>query len=281
MTPDGLPPDPTQIINSTFLELLARTLARMREDGAARSARLPLAELAGRIDELPPTRGFAAALEAKLEAGLPAVIAEIKKASPSQGVIRVDFDPAAIAGSYARAGAACLSVLTDVDFFQGADEYLAAARAACALPVLRKDFVVDAWQVYEARVLGADCVLLIVAALEDGALLDLALLAAELDLDVLVEVHDEAELERALDVPAPLLGINNRNLRTFETSLDTTLRMRDRADGGRVLVTESGIHAPADVTRMRAAGVHAFLVGEAFMRAPDPGAELARLFFPA
>jgi indole-3-glycerol phosphate synthase len=194
-------------------------------------------------------------------------------------VIRADFDPAAIARQYERGGAAALSVLTDVDYFQGHDDYLVQARAACALPVLRKDFTIDAYQVYEARAIGADCILLIVAALGDAALLELALLAAELDLDVLVEVHDEAELERALDIPAPLLGINNRNLRTFETSLDTTLHLRGRVGDERVLVTESGIHTPGDVARMRAAGVGAFLVGEAFMRAPDPGAELARLFF--
>jgi indole-3-glycerol phosphate synthase len=261
-------------------DILNRILARKVEEIAARSAALPLAELSARVADLPPTRGFAAALEAKIAAGAAGVIAEVKKASPSQGVIRADFDPAAIAASYEAAGAACLSVLTDVDFFQGADVYLQQARAACALPVLRKDFVIDAYQVYEARAIGADCILLIVAALGDAALLELSLLAAELDLDVLVEVHDEAELERALDIPAPLIGINNRNLRTFETSLDTTLRLRARVGDERVLVTESGIRTPDDVARMRAAGVHAFLVGEAFMRAPDPGTELARLFAP-
>ena len=260
-------------------DILQRILARKVEEITERSARLPLVELSARVADLPPTRGFAAAIEAKLEAGLPAVIAEVKKASPSQGVIRAQFDPAAIATSYAAAGAACLSVLTDADFFQGSEAYLQQARAACGLPVLRKDFTIDAYQVYEARAIGADAILLIVAALGDAALLELALLAAELDLDVLVEVHDEDELARALDIPAPLVGINNRNLRTFETSLDTTLRLRGRVDEGRVLVTESGIHAPADVARMREAGVGAFLVGEAFMRASDPGAELARLFF--
>jgi len=260
-------------------DILQRILARKAEEIAERSARVPLAELVAQAADLPPTRGFAAAIEAKLEAGLSAVIAEVKKASPSRGVIRADFDPAAIAASYAAGGAACLSVLTDADFFQGSEAYLQQARAACALPVLRKDFTVDPYQVYEARAIGADAILLIVAALDDAALLELALLAAELDLDVLVEVHDEDELERALDVPAPLVGINNRNLRTFETSLDTTLRLRGRVDDGRVLVTESGIHAPADVARLREAGIDAFLVGEAFMRAPDPGAELARLFF--
>ncbi len=261
-------------------DILQRILARKVEEIAERSARTPLAELSARVADLPPTRGFAAAIEAKIEAGLPAVIAEVKKASPSQGVIRADFDPAAIARSYEAGGAACLSVLTDADFFQGSEAYLQQARAACALPVLRKDFTIDVYQVYEARAIGADAILLIVAALGDADLLDLALLAAELDLDVLVEVHDDAELERALDIPAPLVGINNRNLRTFETSLETTLRLRDRVDEGRVLVTESGIHTPADVARMREAGVNAFLVGEAFMRASDPGAELARLFPP-
>lgn len=259
-------------------DILQRILARKVEEIRARSAQTSLVELSARVADLPPTRGFAAALEAKIEAGLPAVIAEVKKASPSKGVIRADFDPAAIARSYAASGAACLSVLTDADFFQGSEAYLQQAREACNLPVLRKDFTIDPYQVYEARAIGADCILLIVAALGDASLLELALLAAELDLDVLVEVHDEAELERALDIPAPLIGINNRNLRTFETSLDTTLRLQGRVDDGRLLVTESGIHTPDDVARMRAAGVEAFLVGEAFMRAADPGSELARLF---
>lgn len=258
--------------------ILNRILARKVEEIAERSARVPLAELAARAADLPPTRGFAAALEAKIDAGAAAVIAEIKKASPSRGVIRAEFDPAAIARSYAAAGAACLSVLTDADFFQGSEAYLREVHAACTLPLLRKDFTIDAYQVYEARAIGADCILLIVAALDDTALLDLALLAAELDLDVLVEVHDEGELDRALDIPVPMIGINNRDLRTFETSLDTTLRLREGAGDGRLLVTESGIHTPADVARMRAVGIHAFLVGEALMRAPDPGAELVRLF---
>lgn len=260
-------------------DILNRILARKVEEIAERSARLPLAELSARVADLPPTRGFAAALEACIVAGRPGVIAEVKKASPSQGVIRADFDPAAIARSYAAAGAACLSVLTDADFFQGSEAFLEQARGACDLPVLRKDFTIDAYQVYEARAIGADCILLIVAALGDAALLELSLLAAELDLDVLVEVHDEAELDRALELPVPLLGVNNRDLRTFRTSLDTTLRLRDLAGDARVLVSESGIHTPADVARLREAGIGAFLVGEAFMRASDPGAELARLFF--
>jgi indole-3-glycerol phosphate synthase len=261
-------------------DILNRILARKVEEIAERNAATPLAELLARCADLPPTRGFVAALEAKIDAGQPAVIAEVKKASPSQGVIRADFDPAAIARSYAQAGAACLSVLTDLDFFHGSELYLQQARAACELPVLRKDFMIDAYQVHEARAIGADCILLIAAALDDDALLELALLAAELDLDVLLEVHDEEELERALDIPVPLIGVNNRNLRTFATSLDTTLQLRASVGAERLLVSESGIHAPADVARLREAGVDAFLVGEAFMRAPDPGAELARLFFP-
>ncbi|HET6906742.1 MAG TPA: indole-3-glycerol phosphate synthase TrpC [Rhodanobacteraceae bacterium] len=259
-------------------DILQRILMRKAQEIEARSAALSLRELSARCADLPDTRGFADALEAKIEAGHAAVIAEIKKASPSAGVIRADFDPAAIARSYEAGGAACLSVLTDVDFFQGSDAYLQEARAACALPVLRKDFTIDPYQVYEARAIGADAILLIVAALGDAALLELSLLAAELELDVLVEVHGEAELERALDVPAPLIGINNRNLRTFETRIETTLELRDRVPHSRVPVTESGIRTPEDVARLRAAGVHAFLVGEAFMRAAEPGRELARLF---
>jgi indole-3-glycerol phosphate synthase len=260
-------------------DILQRILARKAEEIAERSTQLPLAELSARIDGLPDTRGFAAAIEAKLDAGLPAVIAEVKKASPSKGVIRADFRPAEIANSYEDGGAACLSVLTDKDFFQGSEDYLRQARTACTLPLLRKDFIIDPYQVYESRVIGADCILLIVAALGDAALLELSLLAAELDLDVLCEVHDAEELERALALPVPLIGVNNRNLRTFETSLDTTLALKAKmGDDDRVLVTESGIHTPDDVARMRAAGIHTFLVGEAFMRAEDPGHELQRLF---
>jgi indole-3-glycerol phosphate synthase len=259
-------------------DILQRILARKAEEVAERAGRVPLAEVRARAADAPPTRGFADALKARIAAGGAGVIAEVKKASPSKGVIRADFDPAAIARSYETGGAACLSVLTDVDFFQGHDDYLVQARAACALPVLRKDFVVHPYQVHEARALGADCVLLIVAALQDAPLAHLAELAMSLGMDVLVEVHDLDELERALPVPAPLLGINNRSLRTFEVSLEATLAMKDAVPRDRLLVTESGIHAPADVAMMRAAGVHAFLVGEAFMRAPDPGTELARLF---
>ena len=260
---------------STILDTI---LARKREEVAARRERTSLFELKARAASAPPLRGFADAVAAKIAAGQAAVIAEVKKASPSKGVIRADFDPAAIARSYAAGGAACLSVLTDVDFFQGADEYLVAARDACALPVLRKDFIVDAYQLYEARVLGADCVLLIAAALDDAQLSEYAFIADELGMDVLVEVHDLDELERALPIPARLLGINNRNLKTFEVSLQTTLELKVAVPADRVLVTESGILARADVALMRDNAIHAFLVGEAFMRQPDPGVALSDLF---
>ena len=259
-------------------DILSTILARKVVELQERSARVPLRELASHCADLPAPRGFAKALHAKIARGQAAVIAEIKKASPSKGVIRPDFHPADIARSYERGGAACLSVLTDVDFFQGSDVYLQEARAACALPVLRKDFVIDDYQVYEARVLGADCILLIVAALGDAALAELSGLALDLGMDVLVEVHDFDELERALQVPVPLVGINNRNLRTFEVSLDNTLSMRQAVPGDRLLVTESGIVTAQDVKLMRTNDVQAFLVGEIFMRAEDPGAELAKLF---
>ncbi len=259
-------------------DILQRILARKHEEVAERSARLPLAQLEQRCRQAPPLRPFRAALQARIAAGQPAVIAEVKRASPSQGLIRPDFDPAAIARSYQAAGAACLSVLTDIDFFQGSDDYLQQARAACELPVLRKDFVVDPWQLYESRALGADCVLLIAAALDDDALARLLDVAAQLHLDALVEVHDRAELDRALALPAPLIGINNRDLRSFKVNLQTTLDLRPRVPQERLLVTESGIGSREDVARLRAAGIDAFLVGERFMRAPDPGSELARLF---
>ena len=263
-------------------DVLARILARKAAEVAAGRRACPLEALRDRAAAMPPTRPFAEALSAAVAAGRPAVIAESKRASPSQGLIRPGYDPAGIARSYHAAGAACLSVLTDAAF-EGADAHLAAARGACPLPVLRKDFVVDPWQVLEARALGADCILLIVAALEDEALVALAALAMSLGMDVLVESHDAAELARALRVPGahgrtPLLGVNNRDLRTFAVSLDTTLRLRDRVPPDRLLVAESGIRTPADVARLRAAAVPAFLVGEAFMRAADPGAALRELF---
>jgi indole-3-glycerol phosphate synthase len=262
-------------------DILHRILARKAEEVAARHARLPLRELAARTADIASPRGFAAAISSTIAAGRPAVIAEIKKASPSKGVIRPDFDPVAIARSYAAGGATCLSVLTDVDFFQGDDAYLQQARTACTLPVLRKDFVIDAYQIHESRMLGADCILLIVAALDDARLAEFTAMAIDLGMDVLVEVHDIDELERALQVPAPLLGINNRNLRTFEVTIDTTLALQSAVPRDRILVTESGIVLRADVERLRDAGVDAFLVGETFMRDADPGAALQRLFFPA
>jgi indole-3-glycerol phosphate synthase len=267
-------------------DILQRILDRKAEEVAARSARVPLDALRARLAEAPPARGFVAAIAAKRDAGLPAVIAEVKKASPSKGVIREDFDPAAIAVRYEAGGAACLSVLTDIDFFQGADAYLQQARAACALPVLRKDFTIDPYQIVEARVLGADCILLIVAALDDAQLDALYREAVDVGLDVLVEVHDADELQRALRLPAlrgrlPLIGVNNRNLRTFEVSLATTLSLKHAVPADRILVTESGIATRDDVDGLRAAGIEAYLVGESFMREADPGAALKALFFPA
>lgn len=259
-------------------DILERILARKREEVSARSAVVPLAELARRCAEQPPARGFARALQSRVAAGDAAVIAEIKRASPSKGLLRDPYHPEDIARSYARHGASCLSVLTDHDFFQGDEAHLQAARSACALPILRKDFLVDPYQVHEARAIGADCILLIVAALDDERLRDLARLAVNLGMDVLVEVHDGAELERALALDLPLIGINNRNLRTFHTTLQTTLELLERVPPGHLVITESGIHSAGDVALMRSHGVHAFLVGEAFMRAPDPGARLAELF---
>ncbi|WP_334134978.1 indole-3-glycerol phosphate synthase TrpC [Tepidimonas sp.] len=262
-------------------DILQRICATKREEVAAARAREPdthvrrRAEAALRDD---PPRDFAAALQARVAAGRPAVIAEAKKASPSKGVLRADFDPAAIAASYARHSAACLSVLTDRPYFQGDPAYLRQARAACALPALRKDFLVDPYQVWEARALGADAILLIAACLDDAQMADFEALARELGMAVLVEVHDAAELERAQRLRTPLIGVNNRNLRTFEVSLQTTLDLLPRLQPGRQLVAESGIQTADDVRRLRAAGVNAFLVGEAFMRAPDPGQALAALF---
>lgn len=261
--------------------ILENIIARKHAEVAERSARASMAELerAARTADAP--RGFAKAMLERVARKEAAIIAEIKKASPSKGVIREDFDPAAIAVSYANGGATCLSVLTDVDFFQGSDAYLQQARAACNLPVLRKDFMVDPYQIVEARALGADCVLLIVSALEDGQMAELASVAKDFNLDVLVEVHDGDELERALKtLDTPLVGINNRNLHTFEVSLDITLDLLPRVPRDRLLVTESGIVNRADVELMQISDVHAFLVGEAFMRAAEPGVELQRLFFP-
>lgn len=258
--------------------ILQRILATKAEEVAARSALRDLPTVRAMAADQPACRGFAARVEALARDGA-AVIAEVKKASPSAGVIRPDFDPAAIARSYERAGAACLSVLTDEQYFQGSDDYLRQARSACALPVLRKDFTVDPWQVYEARVLGADCILLIVAALSPDRLQELDGLARETGLDVLVEVHDEAELELALATGASLVGVNNRDLHRFVTDLGTSERLRPRVPDDRTLVAESGIHSAADVARLRRAGIGAFLVGEAFMRAADPGAALRALFF--
>ncbi|TVR57692.1 MAG: indole-3-glycerol phosphate synthase TrpC [Candidatus Competibacteraceae bacterium] len=259
-------------------DILKKILARKVAEIAERDARVSLDELRRQVEKLPPPRPFLEALRRTLNQGRPAVIAEIKRASPSQGLLRDPFQPADIARSYAAAGAVALSVLTDRDFFQGHEDDLQEARAACELPVLRKDFIIAPYQVYEARKIGADCILLIVAALSDTALRDLARLAADLALDVLVEVHDAGELERALRIEAPLIGINNRDLRTFNTQLETTLKLLPQIPADRTVVTESGIHTPADVALMREHGVHAFLVGEAFMRAADPGAKLAELF---
>jgi indole-3-glycerol phosphate synthase len=259
-------------------DILQRILARKREEIATRRESVSLDELKRRIEDMPPARGFAAALRAKISVNAPAVIAEIKRASPSQGVIREHFWPSEIAISYEAGGAACLSVLTDIDFFLGSDEFLRQAREACSLPALRKDFTIDAYQIYEARSIGADAILLIVAALDDAQLNALCDLAIELDMDVLVEAHDADEVDRALRTKAQIIGINNRDLRSFKTSLDTTLSLHERVPSDRVLVTESGIRTRDDVARMREAGVHAFLVGEVFMRAEDPGAALHALF---
>jgi indole-3-glycerol phosphate synthase len=258
-------------------DILERIVAVKRDEVAAARAGCALAAIRAQAEALGGGRDFMAALRRRIDAGGAAVIAEIKKASPSKGVLREDFRPAEIAAGYERHGAAALSVLTDARFFQGAPEDLARARAATSLPALRKDFIVDEWQVFESRALGADAILLIAAILDDAAMRDFEAAAHALGMAVLVEVHDGAELDRALRLGTPLVGINNRNLRTFEVSLETTLSLLPRIPPGRVAVTESGILAAADVRRMRAAGVHAFLVGEAFMRAPDPGAALAAL----
>lgn len=260
-------------------DILDRILAVKHREVARDSAAVPLDRLAAVARGMPAPRDFVGSIRARLSRGESAVIAEIKKASPSKGLLRPDFDPPSIAQTYERHGAACLSVLTDEEFFQGSRAYLEAARAACSLPVLRKDFMVDVYQVAQARAMGADCILLIVAALGLAEMQALEAAALDFGMAVLVEVHDERELDVALNLRTPLVGINNRNLRTFETSLDTTVALLPKMPADRIVVTESGIHVRDDVSRMRAHGVGAFLVGEAFMRAPDPGAALASLFF--
>ena len=259
-------------------DILARIMATKAEEVIAAQVERAFDVVDREARAAPPPRGFARAIRARVEAGGAAVVAELKRASPSKGVLRENFDPASIAASYERAGATCLSVLTDRPFFQGAPEYLVAARDACALPVLRKEFIIDEYQVAESRALGADAILLIVAALDDARLAGLEACARDYGLDVLVEVHDAAELDRALELATPLIGINNRNLRTFDVSLHTTLELLPRVPGDRIVVTESGIVAQRDVAQLRRHGVRAFLVGEAFMRAPDPGAALRALF---
>ena len=259
-------------------DILNKIVQTKHEEVALRQRKVSLEAMRADAESRVMTRGFEAALRAKIAQGQAAVIAEIKKASPSKGVLREDFMPADIAQSYAEHGAACLSVLTDVQFFQGSSDYLKQARASCDLPVLRKDFMVDPYQVYESRAMGADCILLIAACLDDAQMKDLEAIASSLDMAVLVEVHDAEELTRALKLKTPLVGINNRNLRSFEVSLDTTLGMLKDVPTDRILVTESGILSTADVQKMRDAHVNAFLVGEAFMRAPDPGQALADLF---
>ena len=258
-------------------DILDRILARKRKEVETARAAVPMAEVQRLAGAAPPTRDFLGAMRARIAAGRPAVIAEVKKASPSKGLLRADFDPAAIARGYEAGGAACLSVLTDRDFFQGSPEHLAQVRAACSLPVLRKDFVTEPYQVFESRAMGADCILLIAAALARQDMQGLEASARSLGMAVLVEVLDAAELEAALTLHTPLLGINNRNLRTFETRLETTLDLLSLVPAGKIVVTESGITGPADVSRMRSQGVMAFLVGESLMRAPDPGAALRNL----
>ena len=259
-------------------DILNKIIAVKREEVAAAVERKPLPAMRADAESRVLTRDFVGAVRAKIAAGQPAVIAEIKKASPSKGVLRADFIPADIAQSYAESGAACLSVLTDQSFFQGSIDYLKQARASCSLPVLRKDFIIDACQVYESRVMGADCILLIAACLDDARMLAFEALANSLDMAVLVEVHDEAELGRALKLKTPLIGINNRNLNTFEVSLETTLTLMGKVPADQIVVTESGISNIDDVRRLRQAKINAFLVGEAFMRADEPGMALAQLF---
>lgn len=258
--------------------ILKKILARKHEEIAERSAQVTIPQLIEKAKSASAPRGFAAAIAAKIAAGQSGVIAEIKKASPSKGVIREDFDPAAIAESYEKGGACCLSVLTDVDFFQGADEYLKMARSASSLPVIRKDFIIDEYQIYEARAMSADCILLIVSALSEEQLNQLHEVARSLGMDVLIEVHDEAELDIALKLDNPMVGINNRNLHSFEVSLENTYQLLSKIPDNKIVITESGIHSPADVAAMRQHNVNAFLVGEAFMRSEEPGELLAEMF---
>lgn len=260
-------------------DILKKITSRKREEVAERARQKPVDQLVADLSSASPVRGFVKSIKGKIDLGAAGVIAEIKKASPSKGILREDFRPAEIARSYEANGAACISVLTDVDFFQGSDAYLKQARAACSIPVIRKDFFIEPYQVYEARVLGADCILLIAACLDDVQMVELNRLAHELGMDVLIEVHDREEMARALQVDNPMVGINNRNLRTFDVSLDTTLDMLDMVGDDKLVVTESGIHTRADVELMRANNVHAFLVGESFMRAEEPGQKLTELFF--
>ena len=259
-------------------DILKKILDRKQQEIAQRSQTVSLQQMMAHAEDADAPRGFVTAIEAKVNAGKAAVIAEIKKASPSKGLLRANFMPAEIAKSYEQHGAACLSILTDRDFFQGDEAYLEQARAATSLPVIRKDFIIDPYQVYEARAINADCILLIVSALNDQQLNDLTDLALNLDMDVLVEVHDAAELERALLLNLPLIGINNRNLSTFETRLETTLELLNQIPDNQTVITESGIHTPADVALMRDNDVNGFLIGEAFMRADDPGHQLSTLF---
>ena len=265
-------------MNTDTPTVLKKILSRKAEEVAQRKLEVGIDQLKKTIETASAPRGFAQALQAKISAGDSAVIAEIKKASPSKGIIREHFDPVAIAKSYEQGGAACLSVLTDIDFFQGADEYLKMARAACSLPVIRKDFMIDDYQLYESRAMGADCVLLIVAALDAPSLKRLHRLSLSLGLDVLIEVHDQRELELALELDNPMVGINNRNLHNFEVSLDNTYQLLDKIPQGRIVITESGIDSAQDVLAMRNKNVNAFLVGEAFMRSEDPGLQLQTLF---
>jgi indole-3-glycerol phosphate synthase len=258
--------------------ILEKILKVKRAELAASRERLPQSKVEQLARAAAPPRDFIGAIRKKLSTGMPAVIAEIKRASPSKGLLRAEFDPAQIAMSYEAGAAACISVLTDKEFFQGAPDHLIAARAACALPILRKDFVIEPYQVYESRAMGADCILLIVACLSDAEMTDLETLARKLGMAVLVEVHDSAELERASSLNTPLLGINNRNLRTFETRLETTLDLMPRVSASRIVVAESGIGSKADVVRLRAGGINAFLVGESFMRTRDPGNTLREMF---